>query len=119
MKEIIVVGLIFIIVGMVGQYYLQKKFNINEKVNTISKTTKRLQRIVLGIIFIIYLVILVALLIKYDEFNIIFLLVPFIIAVALVRAFTQWKYNRHANMWIQELFTAFMLSAFLITVMSM
>ena len=115
MKEIIVVGLIFIVVGIIGQYYLQKKFNINGKVNNVSKSAKRLQRIILVITFVIYMVIIFVLLIKYDEFNIILVLIPFIIITSLVRTYTQWKYNRHANVWILELFTVFILLALLIT----
>jgi len=115
LKEIIVVGLIFIIVGLIGQYYLQKKFRINGKANNISKSIKRIQRIILGVAFIVYMVIIATSLIKYDDFNIVFVLIPFIMIISFVRGFTQWKYNRHANVWILELFTVFILIFLLVT----
>ena len=115
MREIIVVGLIFIVVGIIGEYYLKKKFDTNRKVNNISKSIKWIQGIVLGLIFIVYMLIVTALLIKYDEFNVTYVLTSFVIVIALVRMFTQWKYNRQANIWILELFTAFLFLALLIT----
>ena len=116
MKEIIVVGLIFIVVGIIGQYYLQKKFNINGKVNNISKSAKRLQRIALGITFIIYMVTAFVLIFKYDELNVFYILMPYFIVISLIRLFTQWQYNRHANRWILELFTSFILLVYLIII---
>lgn len=116
MKEIIVVGLILIVIGIIGEYYLKKKFNINRKSNNIGKLAKRYQRIVLSIIFIIYMVTVFVLLIKYEDINVFFILVPFLIVISLVRMYIQFKYNRHANIWILELFTNSILLLYMITI---
>ena len=115
MKEIIIVGLIFIVIGLIGEYYLKKKFNINRKLNKMSELARRLQRIALSITFIIYMVTAFVLIFKYDDLNTFYIIMPYFIVISLIRFFVQWKYNRHANVWVLELYTFFILLALLVS----
>ena len=116
MKElIIIVGILFFVIAVFTESSMKKKYNIDRKENPLSKPIKRVQFILLTICFITYLVILSTLLIKYDEFNALLMLFLFFIVISFIRGFIQWKYNRGANIWMQEIFGAIIFTIFFIT----
>ena len=114
MKELIIVGILFIIIGFITEYLVKRKYNIDRKGNPLSKTIKERQFILLIICLIIYLVISSTLIFTYDEFNVLFILIPFFIVISFIRGFMQWKYNRNANIWILEIYSAVILIIFFI-----
>ena len=116
MKEIIIVGIIFFVIAVTIEYFVKRKFNIDRKRTPLSKPIKRLQFILLTICFISYLVISFAIIIKYGDFNLGFVVLPFFIVISFIRGFIQWKYNRKANVWIQEIFSAISFTIFCITI---
>ena len=116
MKEIIIVGIIFFVIAVTMEYYLKRKYNIDRKGNPLSKPIKRLKFILLTICFISYLVISSVLIFTYDDFQVMFVLIPFFIVISFIRGFMQWKYNRNANVWIQEIFSAISFTIFCITI---
>ena len=93
---------------------VKRKYNIDRKGNPLSKQIKKLQNILLTICFILYLVISSALIFTYDDFNVLFILIPFFIVISFIRGFMQWKYNRNANVWILEIYGAIILTIFFI-----
>ena len=114
MKELIIVGIVFIFIGFITEYLVKRKYNIDRKGNPLSKPIKERQFILLMICLIIYLVISSVLIFTYDEFNVMFLLIPFFIVISFIRGFMQWKYNRNANIWILEAYGASILIIFFI-----
>ena len=116
MKElIIIIGILFFVIAVFMESFVKRKYNIDRKGNPLSKPIKRLQFILLTICFIIYLVILSTLVIKYDEFNALLVLFLFFIVISFIRGFIQWKYNRGANIWMQEISGAIIFTIFFIT----
>jgi hypothetical protein len=104
MKEIIIiVGILFFVIAVFIESWMKRKYNIDRKGNPLSKPIKMLQFSLLTICFILYLVTLSTLLIKYDEFNALLVLFLFFIVISFIRGFIQWKYNRRANIWMQEI----------------
>ncbi|QUW20286.1 DUF4181 domain-containing protein [Sporosarcina sp. Marseille-Q4063] len=116
MKELIVVGVVFIVIGFISEYFLKRKYNIDRKGNPLSKPIKKLQIILLTICFILYLVISSALVFTNDDFNVLFVLIPFFILISFIRGFLQWKYNGNANVWILETYSAIILIIFFIVI---
>ena len=104
MKElVIIVGILFFVMAVFIESTMKRKYNIDRKSNPLSKPIKKLQFTLLAICFILYLVTLSTLLIKYDEFNALLVLFLFFIVISIIRGFIQWKYNRDANIWMQEI----------------
>ena len=116
MKELIIVGILFFVIAVVMEYSLKRKYNVDRKGNPLSKPIKRLQFILLTICFISYLVISSVLIFRYDDFNVMFVLIPFFIVISFIRGFMQWKYNRNANIWILENYGASILIIFFIVI---
>lgn len=114
MKELIIVGILFIFIGFITEYLVKRKYNIDRKGNPLSKPIKERQFILLIFCLIIYLVISSTLIFTYDDFNVLFLLIPFFIIISFIRVFMQWKYNRNANVWILEIYGAIVLTIFFI-----
>jgi hypothetical protein len=116
MKELIILGILFIVIAFIMEYVLKRKFNIDRKGNPLSKQIKKRQFNLLMFCFVIYLVVLVTLTFKYDDFNTFFVLFPFFIVISFIRGFMQWKYNRNANIWILETFGAILLAIMFIVI---
>ena len=116
MKELIIVGIVFIFIGFITEYLVKRKYNIDRKGNPLSKPIKERQFILLIICLIIYLVISSTLIFTYDDFNVLFILIPFFIVISFIRGFMQWKYNRYANIWLLETYGAIILTLFFIVI---
>ncbi|MCZ2259315.1 DUF4181 domain-containing protein [Sporosarcina sp. G11-34] len=117
MKHLIIIGLIFVVIMIISEQILKRKFKINREINEMSKVNKRVQFIALTVIFIVYMVASLVVASKDEEFNIVYTLLPFILANSLLRAFMQWNYNRSAKIWITDLFGLLLLVVFLVIVL--
>lgn len=116
MKEIILFGLLFIVIGFIIDYLLKEKFDIDKKRNDMSKSAKRVQRIVINSIWLIFIVFLVMLVGRNEEFNFMFILIPYFVIIFTFRTMMEWLYNRRANLWISSLSSLLLVSSYFILI---
>lgn len=105
MKVIIILSVILLVIGIILERFLRRKFNITRKLNTMSQKSKWVQSIVLILLLVIYLVVILTIFTRYEDVNIGIALIPFLLLTSLFNTFMQWRYNRQANVWITEIFT--------------
>jgi hypothetical protein len=116
MKELIILGILFIVIAFSMEYFLKRKFNIDRKGNPLSKPIKKRQFNLLTFCFFIYLVVSSTLIFQYDDFNTFFVIFPFLMVISFIRGYMQWKYNRNANIWILETFGAILFVIFFVVI---
>lgn len=106
MDNIIILGIILIIFAFSGEILLKKRFKIERKRNDMSRLAKRFQFILLAISYTAFIIVSIVFISADEEFNVLFIMFPFLFAVSAIRGFMEWKYNRVANRWISEIFGA-------------
>ena len=111
MKEVIIFGIILIIILIIGEIFLKRKFHINRKKQERSLSHKRSEFVGTLVIALIFFVATMTLLSKYGGLTTVVTMSPFFILTALFRGIMQWKYDRTAKVWILEIFGAIILSA--------
>lgn len=117
MKEVLVFGIILIIILIIGEIYLKRKFNINRKKQKRSLSHKRIEFVGTLVIALIFFVATMKLLPKYGGLTTVVTMSPLFILTALFRGMMQWKYDRTAKVWILEAFGAIILSALYIVLL--
>lgn len=120
MKELIIIGIVIIIAGWLGERFLKKKLNITKKRNTMGNRAKSIQFFALGILMIGFIIIIsissVTLATNNKNFNMFYYLVPYFIAVSVVRGFMDWKFNQPSKQWILQIYTVFLFCILMIAV---
>lgn len=116
MKEIILLSILFIIIGFLVDYFLKEKFNIDKKRNDMSKSVKRIQSIVINSMWLIFIVLLFVLVGRNEEFNFLFILIPYFVIIFSFRTMMEWFYNRRANLWISNLSSLILVSSYFILI---
>ena len=116
MDELLVFVVILFVVAILGDSLLKRKFNISRKVNNMSKFARRLQFTLLTVIFIIYIVTSFLMIYKYEEFNILWIMLTFLVSISSVRGIMEWKYNHKANRWISEAYSAVIFIIFVLVI---
>ena len=113
MKEIIIIGIVLIIAGRLGERFLKRKLNITKKTNTMDDRAKSLQFFALGILMIGFIIssviVSVILATKNESFTVIYTFAPYLIVVAMVKGFMDWKFNQPSKKWILQIYTVFLL----------
>ncbi|MFC5590525.1 DUF4181 domain-containing protein [Sporosarcina soli] len=103
MKIFIIIGIIIcLLVG--GEYVLKKKLKVM-KHEKMDPSPKRIENIGVTILFIGYLVVSATFIFKYDDVNVLFLMLPFFIVLSSFRAFMEWRFNRQARKWAMEIYS--------------
>lgn len=120
MKELIIIGIVIIIAGWLGERFLKKKLNIIKKTNTMGNRAKSIQFFALGILMIGFIIVIsissVTLATKNENFNMFYYLVPYFIVVSVVRGFMDWKFNQPSKQWILQIYTVFLYCILMIAV---
>ncbi len=117
MDNIILFGIILIILSVIGGIFLEKRFKIKRKTNEMSPFAKRLQFILLAVIYLAFIIVSIRLISNDAEFNVLFTMLPFFFAISIVRGFMEWKYNRKAKRWISEIFGTFIFTTFFLIIL--
>ena len=107
MKELIIIGIVLIIAGWLGERFLKRKLNIIKKTNTMDNRAKSIQFFALGILMIGFIIATINLASRDEGFNAFYLMVPYLIAVTTVRGFIDWKFNQPSKQWILQIYTVF------------
>ncbi|AOV06190.1 DUF4181 domain-containing protein [Sporosarcina ureilytica] len=102
MKVLVIFSVIYIFLALVSDYYLKKKLQIDRKKTQLPKKAKVLQTLFLSIVFVLYIAAAIYIIFIPDKNNILLIVVPFLIVVALIRGVFQRIYNRQAKIWILE-----------------
>lgn len=108
MKELIIIGIVLIIAGWLGERFLKRKLNIIKKTNTMDNRAKSIQFFALGILMIGFIIATINLASRDEGFNAFYLMVPYFIAVTTVRGFIDWKFNQPSKQWILQIYTVFL-----------
>ncbi|MDS9472832.1 DUF4181 domain-containing protein [Sporosarcina pasteurii] len=102
MQTLIVLGVIYLVLVLGTDYYLKKTYQIDRKKNTLDKKPRYLQFTLLSIVFVVYIVTAIYMIIVLEEFNTLLIVLPFLLAVTLIRGIFQRIYNRLEKIWILE-----------------
>ena len=119
-KELIIIGIVLIIAVWLGERFLKRKLHITKKTNTMDDRAKSLQFFALAILMIGFVIgsIMgsVTLATKYENFNFVYFLGPYLILVSMVRGFMDWKFNQPSKQWILQIYTIFLLFILMIAI---
>lgn len=54
---------------------------------------------------------------KNESFNVIYTFAPYLIVVAMVKGFMDWKFNQPSKQWILQIYTVFLLFILMIAIL--
>ncbi|KAA0965029.1 DUF4181 domain-containing protein [Sporosarcina sp. ANT_H38] len=116
MKEIIIIGIVLIIAGWLGERVLKRKLNITKKTNTMDDRAKKIQFFALGILMMGCIIGSVTLVTENESFNMFYIMVPYFIVVSMVRGFMDWKFNQPSKQWILQIYAVFLYCILMIAI---
>lgn len=117
MTELIIIGVVLIIVGVLGRIYLEKKLNIIKRTNTMTHCAKSVQFFTLFILVIIYLIAVIVLSLKYETSNLVYILLPYLLLLSSVKGFMDWKFNKPSKQWVLHIYELILYCVLLIAIL--
>lgn len=118
MKTLIILTLIYLMLVFGTEYYLKKTYQIDRKKNVLEKKPKKLQSVLLSTVFIVYIIAAFYMIAVLEEFNSLLVVLPFILAIALIRGIFQRLYNQREKIWILEYNQAIWVGVFYLIILS-
>ena len=114
---IIVIALLYILLCAFIDRMIVKKYQIRRKDHPLPPEGKKMQNKLLVVLLVIYFVLAFILIFTVETFNLLIVLIPFLLLSGYLLYWVEKKYNEHAQIWRSELGQMACLSIFAIAML--